>query len=450
MEFIFHYQFRDTHQLACGSGWALLRNMRRTRRTVILGVLVLFFSFWTADKKLIAEEFIGFGNVPIRGGLGGKILRVTNLNADGPGSLAAALRYNGKRVIVFEVGGVIDLKGRSLVVPHPRVTIAGQTAPSPGITLIRGGLDILTHDVVVQHLRIRVGSAGKKKGSGWEVDAIGLNRAHRVVVDHCSLTWATDENLSASGPRFRGKSLIDWRNRTSHDVTFSNNIIAEGLSNATHAKGEHSKGTLLHDNVTNVVVVGNLYACNVERNPLAKGGVHAVVVNNWISNPGKRAIHHGLNHKEWGERKPVTSRLAIVGNVVEHGPNTTDDVAVFENQRESPLELYLKDNIAYDRKNQMKPELKGKVTKNLEEPPLWPTGFKALPVRKVRQRVAAEAGARPWDRDEVDSRIVQVALDRVGKIIHHEKDVGGYPKPKTTFRKFDPENWDMLRLVPLK
>ena len=72
------------------------------------------------------------------GGRGGRILRVTTLAATGPGSLAAALQTKGPRIVVFEVGGVIDLGRSVLRVSEPDVTIAGQTAPSPGITLIRG------------------------------------------------------------------------------------------------------------------------------------------------------------------------------------------------------------------------------------------------------------------------------------------------------------------------
>lgn len=424
----------------CWMGW--------TRRWifVLLGYLALG-GVWSGAE---AQELIGFGKDRTRGGLGGAVVRVTNLNVDGAGSLAAALRVKGRRVVVFEVGGVIDLKGRTLVISQPMVTVAGQTAPSPGITLIRGGVEIKTHDVVLQHLRVRVGSHGKKKRSGWEVDAIGLNGASRVVVDHCSVSWGTDENLSASGPRFRGKTVKDWRRRTSREVTFSHCIIAEGLANSTHSKGEHSKGTLLHDNATAIAVVGNLYASNTERNPMAKGGVQAVVVNNWISNPGRRAVHHLLKREEWGKHKSVTSRLAVVGNVVEHGADTREDVAVLENQGDSPLELFMKDNLNYDRRNKSKPLVKGEVKKMLDEPPLWPTGYKAISARKVRDWVAKEAGARPWDRDEVDERIVKQALERKGKIIDHEKEVGGYPKMKMTRKKFDVSRWNMKTLKPKK
>ena len=97
------------------------------------------------------------------GGRGGAILRVTNLDASGPGSFAAAVATPGPRIVVFEVGGVIDLQGASIRVGQPNITIAGQTAPRPGITFIRGELGVATHDVIVQHIAVRPGEAGRPK-----------------------------------------------------------------------------------------------------------------------------------------------------------------------------------------------------------------------------------------------------------------------------------------------
>lgn len=157
-----------------------------------------------------------------RGGAGGKIIRVTTLAASGAGSLAEALATPGPRVIEFALGGVIDLGGRSLRVAEPYVTIAGETAPSPGLTLIGGGMGITTHDVIVRHLRIRPGAGARATKSGREVDGLATGGGARdVIVDRCSLTWATDENLSASGPRFEGATPDDWRKNTSHRITFS-------------------------------------------------------------------------------------------------------------------------------------------------------------------------------------------------------------------------------------
>ena len=118
----------------------------------------------------------------------------------GKGTLRNALKVTGPRIIVFEVAGVIDLEMKSLDLTEPEVFIAGQTAPGPGVTLIRGGLRIRAGEAVVQHLRIRPGDAGQAKGSGWDPDGITTaGSAHDVWIDHCSVTWSLDENVSASG-----------------------------------------------------------------------------------------------------------------------------------------------------------------------------------------------------------------------------------------------------------
>jgi hypothetical protein len=183
---------------------------------------------------------------------------------------------------------VIDLGLSTLTINEPDLTIAGQTAPSPGITLIRGGIDIRTHDVIVQHIRVRTGASGQAKRSGWEADSMSTVGARNVIVDHCTMTWGLDENLSASGPRFTGKSVEDWRNGTSRNITFAYNLLAEGIADSSHPKGEHSKGSLIHDNATGILIYRNIYAHNYERNPLLKGGVQAAVVNNLIFDPGHK------------------------------------------------------------------------------------------------------------------------------------------------------------------
>lgn len=390
------------------------------------------------------------GFATTHGGRGGKVIRVTTLAPDGNGSLREALRAKGPRIVVFEVGGVIDLAGKSLKVSEPFVTIAGQTAPAPGITLIRGGVQIATHDVIVQHLAVRPGEAGRKKKSGWEVDGVATDVGSNIIVDHCSITWATDENLTASGDRFGGKTVEEWRAKTSHHITFSNCIVAEGLSKSTHGKGEHSKGSLLHDNTTFLTVVGNLYASNVERNPLAKGGVHAVIVNNWISNPGRRAIHHALVESEWGQHPHVASRLALVGNVLEYGANTPAKMPLFFNHGSSPLELFMDDNLAFDRDRSPAPLTGGTGLPEQQVKPPWPGGLVPMPAVKVKEFVAKKAGARPWDRDPIDARIVKAALDGTGKIIDGEQEAGGYPVRSETRAPFKPEEWNLDTVQPLR
>jgi pectate lyase len=381
------------------------------------------------------------------GGRGGQILRVTTLSVDGPGSIIAALETRGPRIVVFEVGGVIDLGGRTVKIAEPYVTIAGQTAPSPGVTFIRGGFDITTHDVVIQHVRVRPGEAGFPKHSGHDFDAISTVGGHDVIVDHCSLTWATDENLSASGPRFTGSAPDEWRKGTSHGVTFSNNLIAEGLAHATHAKGEHSKGSLIHDNATDILIVGNLYAHNWERSPLFKGGARGMILNNLIYDPGPRAMHYNLIAEEWGDHARQTGQMVAIGNVLRAGPSTPDSVAFMMVGGSGKLEWYADDNIAVDRIGRPLPQFGRYTTAPVEivqiARPALPFGVNLLPAADVQDAVIRSAGARPWDRDAVDSRIVANVIEGRGGVIDSEQDVGGYPAYPETKQAFDPNAWNL-------
>ncbi len=388
------------------------------------------------------------------GGRGGKIIRVTTLKPTGPGSLTEALNTPGPRIVVFEVGGVIDLGRSEIAIREPFLTVAGQTAPSPGITLIRGGVDIATHDVVVRHIRIRPGEAGVHKGGQWDVDALStLTGARDVIVDHCSLTWATDENLSASGARFIGDTPDAWREAVSHRITFSNNLIAEGLAHSTHAKGEHSKGSLIHDNVSDILIVGNLYAHNYERSALFKGGARGLMVNNLIYDPGPRAVHYNLIREEWGDRTRETGALGLIGNVLRAGPSTPGDVALFMLGGSGNVDLYLHDNLSVDRLGRALPEL-GRYTTTaakwtlLKKPPALPYGVKPLAAADVQDAVLEDVGARPWDRDGIDARIVADTAEGRGKIIDSESEVGGYPADAATFRAFVESEWDLETLMP--
>jgi pectate lyase len=389
----------------------------------------------------------------VTGGAGGEILKVTNLNNDGPGSLRDALAFDGPRTIVFEVGGVIDLKEEELRINHPKVTIAGQTAPSPGITLIRGGMIIAADDVIVQHLRIRPGDLGQAYRSGRDIDAITTIGAHRVIVDHCSLTWATDENLSASGPRFTGETVEEWRDGTSGTIAFTNNIIAEGLSHSTHAKGEHSKGSLIHDNVSDILIYGNLYAHNFERSPLFKGGVQGAIINNFIYNPGQRAIHYNLQGLEWGDVPPVDGGMAVIGNVMRAGPSTKAGLPLVLLGGDGDLHLTLRDNLAVDGWGNDLP-LIGRTTtgraKIVETQNVSiPADLRIMSPRDVERYVLKNAGARPWDRDKHDVRVLADTAEGRGEIIDSQDEVGGYPAvTPPTRRAFNPDDWDLLTMKP--
>ena len=420
------------------------------KRFAALGLMCLFASL--APSPAAADPTVR-GWALTQGGRGGRILRVTNLNADGPGSFKWAVEQPGKRIIVFEVSGAIDLGFGTITIKEPDLTIAGQTAPSPGITLIRGGIDIGTHDVIIQHIRVRVGRSGKPPFS-WESDAIStIGGAHDVIVDHCSLTWASDENLSASGPRFEGKTIADWRAATSHNITYSYNIIAEGLAHASHPKGEHSKGSLIHDNVTNILIYRNLYAHDYERSPLLKGGVHAAVVNNLIFDPGAQAIHYNLMDLEWTGKPRQVGELSAVGNVFRAGLSTLPDTSFVSIGGVGDLDYYGRDNIAVGRTGEPR-RMFGRYTTSsarivqVSKPPLWPAGVPVLLANMFESDVLRNAGARPWDRDADDLRVTFDVAEGRGRIIDDENQVGGFRPQKEVHAPFVESQWNLDTMEP--
>ncbi len=391
---------------------------------------------------------------PTRGGAGGRIIRVTTLAKDGPGSLKEAIAAKGPRIVVFEVGGTIDLGRDTLEIKEPYLTIAGQTAPSPGITIIRGGIDLKGHDVILSHIRVMTGADGQPHFSGWEADAFSTVAAHNVIVEHCSFLWALDENMSASGPRFQGKTLSEWRANTSHDILFRDNLAAEGLAFASHPKGEHSKGSLIHDNTTNITFYRNIWAHNVERSPLVKGGAQVLMVNNLIYNPGHRAVHYNLMNLEWTGHDYVTGQITAVGNVLRGGNDTDPGLPFLMLGGDGDLAFYGRDNRAVDRHGQPLPmfgrygETKARLI-TAKAPLASLAGLEVLPSGAVETSVLQTAGARPWDRAPDDIRVLFFVAEGRGDIIDDEHEVGpGYPHAAETRAAFVEAEWDLETMMP--
>ena len=373
----------------------------------------------------------GFG-VLTPAGNNGRIVRVTNLNGEGPGSLREALSGRGPRLVVFEVGGVIDLQTKAITIAEPYLTVAGQTAPSPGITVIKGSILIRTHDVLIRHLRFRLGDAGRPKAGGWETEMTTWGAdAYNIVIDHCSVSWGVQSNLSVAGPQFEGPM------GTSHNITFSNSIVAEGLSNSA---GTRAMGSLVNDGCTNVAMIGNLFASNDRGNPYFKANTSGVLLNNLVYNPGSGAIQMDWLASEWiGHPAPHNPRVSVVGNVLYYGPSTNEGLALVSRKGDA----YLADNLAFDRSS-TPAAISAGLIEVLAERTLWPRRLMPLPAARVQAWVLQHAGARPRDRDDVDKRIVSEVAERKGRIISSQEEVGGYPRPAPARRRLviPPEDLD--------
>lgn len=388
-----------------------------------------------------------------QGGAGGRVIRVTSLDANGPGTLREALDADGARIIVFEVGGVIDLGRTSLEIRSGQVTIAGETAPGPGITLIRGGIDVRANDVILSHLRIYTGADGQARRSGWEADALSTVAAHNVIVRNCSFLWGIDENMSASGPRFTGTTVEQWREGTSRNIVFANNIAAEGLADSSHPKGEHSKGSLIHDNATGIIFYRNIWAHNVERHPLIKGGAQVLMVNNLIYNPQHRAVHYNLMALEWIGQPYVTGELTAVGNVMRGGNDTDAGLPFLMIGGDGDLAFYGRDNRAVDRHGVPLPmtgrygETRARIIPSRR--PLMPlAGIPLLATDDVETAVLADAGARPWARSADDIRVLFFVAEGRGEVIDDESEVSAYPVTPPVRAPFVEAEWNMATLTP--
>jgi hypothetical protein len=282
----------------------------------------------------------GFG-AGTPGGRRGAVIAVTTLLdcmdavcTPTPGSLRAALETPGPRIVVFRVSGRITVN-KPLVIRHPYVTIAGQTSPG-GIQVRRAPstcltfsdscptLLIRTHDVVVRYLRLRPGRATASSQDDALTIASGSGEEARdIVIDHCSLGWATDELLDVGGDAHARDVTVQW------------SILAEGLGlpmDPSPSKGVLVGSAIADSGTGRVSLHHNLLAHNWERNPLVATDFVVDFVNNVIHNAAGAAagiqsderpllFRSDLNY----EANAVQRRSGAAGTPIELAQTVKDD-----------------------------------------------------------------------------------------------------------------------------
>ncbi len=393
------------------------------------------------------------------GGRAGELYVVTNTNASGPGSLADAVSKGG-RIVVFGVSGLIDLsmtkkdttRSSSIEITEPGITILGQTAPGEGICLKGGALTISASNVIVRYLRsrrgfIREGDAGdcidvKPVATGTPATAQGRTQEkfdkiaekkrlrgktmkefapmEGILIDHCSTSWATDENLTCT---HADRSTVQWC------------IAAEGLdyANPKQTPPNHSEGSLWGSAAPNGTAAMHhvLYAHNRLRNPRSTGGANEPPVhtlyNSVVYNWSEFATHTG------------SERILLnwVNNLYKAGPDTPLDIAArgFTFCGDPQARVFASGNVftaspdaTHDNRNAIGFAEKLRHLSDTErqamivdhafgELPPMPTATQSL------DDILDDGGATLPARDAVDLRILRSVRDGTGRIIQKETDL---------------------------
>lgn len=374
------------------------------------------------------------------GGRGGAVLRVTNLNDSGPGSLRAAVEAEGPRTVIFDIGGTIRLE-TPLRIRRGRITIAGQTAPGGGITVRDHALVISADDVIVRHIRSRLGDESR-----IESDAISLERGRRIILDHVSASWSVDETLSAG-------SRYDPPERGLYDVTVQWSVIAESLNHSGHAKGDHGYGSLVRGgHGAHFTFHHNLWAMHRARMP-RPGNYNPPSVDPLGPRFEFRSnvfYDWGGSHAGYNADTESLAAYAFIGNAYIPGPNSQGRWAFEES---NPLARAWFEGNSMDGAVPADPWT---LVKDSDRPdyrltarPDWADAATEAP-DAAAEVVLSGAGAGRV-RDAVDARVIAGVRDRSGRIIDSQGQVGGWPELAAGAPWVDgdgdgmPDDWERAR-----
>ncbi len=392
------------------------------KRLLSLLAVVLPLAFLSAARaELLAFPGAeGFG-ANASGGRGEAIYHVTNLDDSGDGSLRDAISQS-HRIVVFDIGGVINIKSQLSFSSH--LTVAGQTAPGDGITVSGQGVSFShQQNVIIRYLRFRsshVTSNGTK--------TLNVTSGSNMIFDHCSISWGRWDNLGFTSG--------------AHDITLQNCIISEAIN-------PQRFGALV-DGGDRITIVRNLWIDNQSRNP--KGKANLQFINNVVYNWGSNGYVGGHSGAVWNED--------LINNYFIKGPSSAGS---FLAQFSSTDHVFQSGNLvdldrdgslngrniveADFRENQQSAGIPTFSFKPFNDPPVPVT---LQPPADAFATVIAEAGAS-LHRDAVDKRLIEQlrSLGSLGAIINDETIVGGAgtivggTTPLDTDRDGMPDKWEL-------
>lgn len=342
-----------------------------------------------------------------KGGRGGDVYHVTNLNDSGEGSLRFAITSaTGPRTIVFDVAGTIQLATR-LNVNKSFLTIAGQTAPGDGVMVTGHSTVVSGNNVVIRYLRFRMGDVNCP---AVQDDALWVDKTTDVILDHVSASWSVDETLS-----------VTESNRVSVQWSF----ITESMKNSCHEKGAHGYGSLIRYGAGQVTYHHNLYAHHDSRNPRVGDNIGLDFVNNVIYDWGAEATYSGPD----SEGSP---HVNYVGNYLVAGPLTASSKLRAFSGGGVNTTIYQSNNLLDGDKDGQRDGVDNGWSMFINSyTKREPARFEFAQVNTHDAATAYElvlkTAGSSLKRDSVDERVAGEVRSETGRHINSQTEVGGYP-----------------------
>ncbi len=389
----------------------------------VISIVLFLSATLTEAQQLAFPGAEGYGRFAL-GGRAGKVLFVTNLNDNGPGSLRSAIEAQVPRIVVFKISGTIELQS-DLRIIHPRITIAGQTAPGDGICLRKYPLIISADDAVVRFIRVRLGDEAGKK-----VDGIDVANAENVIVDHCSVSWTLDEAVNT----YHGTK----------NITIQWSLISESLHNSRLQQGHGFAASL---GGVNTSYHHNLLANNAGRNPSIAGEMDNPTINLDFRN---NVVFNWQYRTLDGRPRSIN----VVNNYYKAGPASRKNLKIVKIQSLEDGSFgrwYIRGNVFENlSRSRSRNDLVGIDASNISlESAMIDKPVDFAPVftetaEDTFENVLLYAGAIRPKRDSHDERIIREV--RSGRttfgngIIASQTDVGGWPVLLSTQPQKDIDN----------